>query len=83
MQRWNGSPLHERCGFAGDADGQVDFASSSAAPDAVVAVVGAIEDVVLVDIQAVRALEHAFAPGAQEIAVRSNTSIGCSPRLNT
>ena len=35
----------------------------------VVAVVGAVEDVVLVDIQAVRALEHAFAPGAQEIAV--------------
>ena len=34
-----------------------------------VAVVGAVERVVAVDVDAVRAAEQAFAPGAQEVAV--------------
>ena len=60
---------HEGRGLAGHADGEVDLALGRAAAHAVVAVVGAVEVVVRIDVQAVRALEDALAPGAQEVAL--------------
>ena len=60
---------HEGRGLAGHADGELDLAGGRAPAHGVVAVVGAIERVVAVDVQAVRAVEHALAPGAQEIAL--------------
>jgi hypothetical protein len=60
---------HERRGLAGDADGELDLARGRAPAHGVVAIVGAVEIVVSVDVQAVRALEHALAPGAQEVAL--------------
>ena len=60
---------HERRRLVRDADGQQHLAVGGAFAHGVVAVIGAIEIVVGVDVQAVGAGEQAFAPAAQEIAV--------------
>src|SRR6185295_14076047 len=62
-------PAHERGGFAGDADRQLDLARAGAAPHRMVPVIGQVEHIVLVDVETVRALEYALTPGAQEVAV--------------
>src|SRR3954447_25723546 len=59
---------HEWRRFLGDADRQQHLAVCGALAHGVVAVIGAIEIVVGIDMQAVRAREQAFAPTAQEIA---------------
>ena len=61
---------HERRGLVRNADGQQHLAVGGAFAHGVVAVVGAIEIVVGVDVQAVRAVEQAFAPARDEIARR-------------
>ena len=60
---------HERRRLVRDADGQQHLAVGGAFAHGVVAVVGAIEIVVGVDVQAVRAGEQAFAPAPEEIAL--------------
>jgi len=47
-----------------------------------VAVVGAIEIVLGIDVQPMRAVEQAFAPAGDEPS-RSSTTIGWAPRLKT
>ena len=59
----------ERRGLVGHADGQQHLALGGDLADRVVAVVGAVEVVVAVDMDAVGAAEQAFAPRAQEVAV--------------
>ena len=59
----------ERRGLVGHADGQQDLALGGDLANRMVAVVGAVEVVVAVDMDAVGAAEQAFAPRAQEIAV--------------
>src|SRR5262249_11587433 len=59
----------EGCGLVGHADGQQHLALGGHLADRVVAVVGAVEGVVAVDMDAVRATEQAFAPRAQEVAL--------------
>ena len=60
---------HEGGRLAGNADGELDLAGGRAPAHRMIAVIGAVEIVVGVDVQAVRALEDALAPGAQEIAL--------------
>jgi hypothetical protein len=60
---------HERRGFLRNADGEQHLAVGGAFAHGVVAVVGAIEIVVGVDVQAMRAGEQAFAKTLDEIAV--------------
>ena len=60
---------HERRRLVRDADGQQHLAVDSAFAHGVVAVVGAIEIVLGVDVQPMRAAEQAFAPALDEIAV--------------
>ena len=69
VQRLNGLPLRNGRGLVGHADGQQHLAVGRDLADRVVAVVGAVERVVAVDMDAVRAAEQAFAPRAQEVAV--------------
>src|SRR5581483_11798555 len=56
-------------GLVRDADGEQHLAVGGAFAHGVIAIVGAIEIVVGVDMQAVGALEQAFAPALDEIAV--------------
>ena len=74
---------HERRRPARDADFQQHLAIEGAFADGVVAVVGAIKRVIRPDMQAVRPVEQSLAPGIEQVPSRSNTSIGCSPRLKT
>ena len=60
---------HERRGLARDADGEQHLAVGRALAHRVVAVVGAVEIVVGVDVQAVRAREQPLAPALDEAAV--------------
>ena len=60
---------HERRGLVRDADGQQHLAVGRALAHGVVAVIGAIEIVVGIDVQAVGAVEQAFAPARDEIAL--------------
>ena len=55
--------------LAGKADGQQHLAVGGALAHRVVAVVGAVEIVVRVDVQPVRAVEQPFAPASDEAAV--------------
>src|SRR6266853_107253 len=59
----------ERSGLVGYADGQQDLALGGDLANRMVAVIGAVEVVVAVDVDAVGAAEQAFAPRAQELAV--------------
>jgi len=58
---------HERRRLVRDADGQQHLAVGRALAHGVVAVIGAIEMVVGIDVQAVGAIEQAFAPAPEEI----------------
>ena len=69
VQRWNGSPLMKGAGLPGTPMVSSILPAGRAPAHRVVAVVGAIEIVVGVDVQPVRAMEDALAPGAQEIAL--------------
>ena len=60
---------HEGRGLVGNADGQQHLAVGGAFSNRMVAVIGAIEIVVGVDVQPVRAVEQAFAPARDEIAL--------------
>ena len=60
---------HERRRLVRDADGQQHLAVGRAFAHRVVAVIGAVEIVVGVDVQAVRAVEQPFAPAFDEIAI--------------
>ena len=60
---------HEGRRLAGHTDGELDLAGGRASAHGVIAVIGAVEIVVRIDVQAVRALEDALAPGAQEVAL--------------
>jgi hypothetical protein len=67
---------HVGPGLARGAEREEDLAVRGAVADAVVAVVGAVDRVVGGDRQAVRALEKALAPGAEEGAVRGEDGDG-------
>jgi len=60
---------HVRRGLAGNADLEEHLALRGALAHEVAAVVGAVQDVVRVDMQAVRTRKGALAPGAQEVSV--------------
>ena len=60
---------HVAAGTPGNPDRQQDLAVERALADRVVAVVGAVEQLIRPDMDAVGALEHALAPGPQEVAV--------------
>ncbi len=60
---------HEGRRLVRDADRQQHFAVGRAFPHRVVAVIGAIEIVLGVDVQSMRAIEQAFAPARDEIAL--------------
>ena len=60
---------HERRRLVRDADGQQHLAVGRALAHGMVAVIGAIEIVVGIDVQTMRAVEQAFAPAGDEIAL--------------
>jgi hypothetical protein len=64
-----GLAAHVGLRLAGDAEGQQHLAVEGAVPDRVVAVVGQPQGLVGRHVDAVGAMEHALAPGAQEVAV--------------
>ncbi len=64
-----GQAAHVGRGLARHADLEQHLAVGRALPHEVAAVVGAVEVVVRIDVQAVGARERAFAPGREEISV--------------
>jgi hypothetical protein len=59
---------HERRRLVRDADGQQHLAVSIALAHRMISIVGAIQMIVRVDMQSVRAAKQAFAPALDEIA---------------
>ena len=83
VQRWNGSPLMNGAGFAGNADRQQHLAVERAFAHGVVAVVGAVE-IVVGSMCRPCARENRPSPQVRrKLPSRSNTTIGWSPRLKT
>jgi len=74
---------HERRRLVRDADRQQHLAVGRALAHRVVAIIGAIEIVVGIDVQPMRAVEQAFAPAVMKLPSRSSTTIGWAPRLKT
>src|SRR5258706_9318088 len=64
-----GLAAHERRRLVRDADGQQPLAVGRALAHRMVAIIGAIEIILGVDVQTMRAVEQAFAPACDEIAL--------------
>src|SRR5690349_13849115 len=62
-------PAHEGRRLAGNSNGELDPSCGGALAHGVIAVIGAIERVTCVDVEPVRAAEHALSPGAQEVSL--------------
>src|SRR6516164_6901209 len=62
-------PAHEGCRLAGNSNGELDASRGGALAHGVIAVIGAIECVVGVDVEPVRAAKHTLPPGAQEVSL--------------
>src|SRR5262249_7769155 len=75
-----GLAAHVRGRPAGDADGELNLSKARAPSDRVIAVIGAVEVVVAVDVQAMGAPEDALAPGSQEAsrAVEDDHRVGAA-----
>src|SRR6266567_4889436 len=62
-------PAHERRGLAWNADREQHLAVDGTLPHRVVTVVSAVQMIVSVDVEPVRAVEEALAPALDEVAV--------------
>src|SRR5262249_34338979 len=62
-------PAHVGPLLAGNSNGELYASRGGALAHAVIAVSGAIERVVCVDVETVRAVEHTLPPGAQEVSL--------------
>src|SRR5882672_2553516 len=60
---------HERCGLSGNADCQLECALERKLADGVITGVGAVDHVVVADMQPVRLIEYAVPPRAQEPSI--------------
>ena len=73
---------HEGRRLVRDADGQQYLAVGGAFAHRMVAVIGAIQIVVGIDVQPMRAAEQPFAPAAKIAVAVEAATIGCAARLN-
>src|SRR5262252_1158951 len=74
-------PAHEGRRLARNSNGELDPSRGGALAHGVIAVVGAIERVVCIDVEAVRAAEHTLPPGAQEISLAVEHHHGMLPAV--
>src|SRR5262245_14945374 len=72
---------HEGRGLAGDTNGELNSSRRGALAHGVIAVIGAIERVVCVDVEPVRAAEHALPPGAQKVSITVEHHHGMLPAV--
>src|ERR1700745_2865247 len=62
-------PAHVGCGFVRNADCEQNFAIGRALPHGVVAVVGAVQMILSVDVEPVSTRKQSFTPAVDEMAV--------------